>query len=362
MRVPARRVQLAVQLRLSLPCVPLCIFDLHVLHTLTSLDVGTNSRCGALATCGCCWLPTFRQPAVCCTVGPHCISAHFKTNTLLMYLVCAGHHVASSSGNNPAASVFNSAPPQLPRRPYFPSALHSGESASDQVNESAGPDSKCGGRRKRGSPDEDCDFELLADPEERKLEKRRAKNRRTARISRERKQAEVVQLKAELDSRAAEVARLYEIIQMKDQQIRAMACMPSTSRGGMQVGGDMSVKRSTSHESAELKCGVQVAKCVQVQRHAPLLTASPPCSTICGVHSTGELVQQLQMLMQQMRAEACEVGLQGAQTLPERCIVGQCRPDEKFEDWDARLRDYKLEQVIRDCPLAVPCLSAESCA
>ena len=193
---------------------------------------------------------------------------------------------------------------QLPRRPYFPSAQqHTAALPRSGPNSNQSHDSASAAPNDEHLCDEDeRALGQINDPEKYKLEKRRAKNRRTARISRERKQAEVAQLKAELDAHAAEVARLREIIvmkdkqlqmqdnqismkeqliRMKDQHIRAMTCVPSTSRGGMQVGRDQSEQWGTSHESAELKCDVLVSN-LQLQRHAPRLTAPLCCLMMCG--------------------------------------------------------------------------------
>lgn len=118
-----------------------------------------------------------------------------------------------------------------------------------------------------------------SDPEERKIEKRRAKNRRTARVSRERKQAELSNLKMELAARTADVARLQQVIHMKDQQILKMAGMSSSNRGACLGVGAQSQRWGVS-ESAELDpCAV--AKSLLTKRCSSLKTAPLPCSTSC---------------------------------------------------------------------------------
>jgi hypothetical protein len=167
------------------------------------------------------------------------------------------------------------------------------ESASDHVNDCA---NTAGARRKRArmaaAGADEFEYDEPSDPEDRKLEKRRAKNRRTARNSRERKQAEVTQLRAQLNARAVEVSRLQQIIQMKDQQLSAMAAASSSSRGAPQPDGrGQSAKRSTS-ESAELDC-VESSYSLLTKRLASPPTAPPSCLTTCTAPSPGEMLQAL---------------------------------------------------------------------
>jgi translation elongation factor P/translation initiation factor 5A len=111
-------------------------------------------------------------------------------------------------------------------------------------------------KRKRGRSgskpnSDDFEFSQVADVEERKLAKRRAKNRRTAQLSRERKQTEMERMKAELQASSAEVARLQQIVLQKDQQIARMMGVSSTNTSATPVIQGQWTK-SRASESAEL--------------------------------------------------------------------------------------------------------------
>ena len=164
--------------------------------------------------------------------------------------------------------------------------------------------------------------ENLSDAEARKLEKRRAKNRRTARISRERKQAELVSMKAELEAKKAEVAQLRQIIREKDAHIKQLANMSSPNMGGMAPTGMQSVPAG-AFESAELnECSEKLAKCVQLNRLEAGTAACPPPTADSPAPGSCELVSQLKeqlhaALPRQASEEESEVIKQICDKAPE---------------------------------------------
>lgn len=169
-----------------------------------------------------------------------------------------------------------------------------GEAASDSDGEQQPCTSLPQKRRRRRTADtDDYVYSQHSDPEEKKLEKRRAKNRRTARASRERKQAELQQMRSDLAARADEVKRLRDVIAAKDRQIAQLAAASSPDRGARPPSGGESTKRGAS-ESAVLSALIYLVTCVHTTSVAPLKTSSPRCSTICSAPSpTGDDVAAL---------------------------------------------------------------------
>lgn len=154
-------------------------------------------------------------------------------------------------------------------------------------------------RRKRCKPvSEDYEYSQLSDPEERKLEKRRAKNRRTARVSRERKQEEIALMQKQLRAQANEVARLKEVILLKDEQIVQMMGVSSSSRSAPPVDGGQS-KMQRASESAVLTL-FHVAKCLLTKRIALLKTVPPSCLKSCTHPSSGDELIELRRQVREL--------------------------------------------------------------
>lgn len=139
-------------------------------------------------------------------------------------------------------------------------------------------------RRSKAALDE-YEYAQLSDPEERKLEKRRAKNRRTARVSRERKQAEVARMKEQLATQAAELARLKEVIRAQDVQIAQMKGVASSTMGAPEGG---LAPRLRASESAALNSCPSVANDMLTKRTAQPQTAPPLHLTTCTAPSRGD--------------------------------------------------------------------------
>lgn len=155
-------------------------------------------------------------------------------------------------------------------------------------------------RRRRSKPAlDDYEYSQLSDPEERKLEKRRAKNRRTARVSRERKQAEVARMKEQLNQQATELQRLQEMIHERDTQIAQMKNgVSSSGMGAPQERGQSTRQRAS--ESAALKTCLLVAKRMLTKRTALSKTVPPSCLTICTAPSCGDDVDALRRQLREL--------------------------------------------------------------
>lgn len=175
---------------------------------------------------------------------------------------------------------------------------HASVSHDEAASDSDGEQQPCTSlpqkrRRRRTADAEDYVYSQHSDPEEKKLEKRRAKNRRTARASRERKQAELQQMKSDLVARTEEVKRLHDVIAEKDRQIAQLAVASSPDRGARPPCGGESTKRGAS-ESAVLSALIYLVTCVHTKRTAPLKTPSPRClTTFSATSPTGDDVPAL---------------------------------------------------------------------
>jgi hypothetical protein len=146
-------------------------------------------------------------------------------------------------------------------------------------------------------------YPQCSDPDEQKAEKRRAKNRRTAKASRERKQAELLKLKEDLEASKAEVAHLHQLLQNKDAQI---AQLTNPSAGSTQMGGDggQSTKQRAS-ETAVLETCIYIASCMQPKRNSPPKTAFPSpfrrkCATASGGGDVAMLQQELREVLERV--------------------------------------------------------------
>lgn len=127
------------------------------------------------------------------------------------------------------------------------STLHVDDPASGSDVEEA----SCKRRRRSNLAHDEYEYSQLSDPEERKLEKRRAKNRRTARVSRERKQAEVAQMREQLATQAAELERLKGLIKAKDEQIVQMRGVSSSDMSAPQAGVQSTRQRASESANEE---------------------------------------------------------------------------------------------------------------
>jgi hypothetical protein len=153
--------------------------------------------------------------------------------------------------------------------------------------------------RKRCKPvSEDYEYSQLSDPVERKLEKRRAKNRRTAQVSRQRKEAEFSRMATQLEEQANEVARLNELILLKDQQIVQMMTVSSSSRSAPVDGGQSKTQKGS--ESAVFKTLYHIAKSLLTKRIALLKTLPPSCLKSCTPPSSGDELIELRRQVREL--------------------------------------------------------------
>lgn len=88
------------------------------------------------------------------------------------------------------------------------------------------------------------DLDTISDPEERKRQKRLAKNRRTAAVSRDRKRAQMELLQDKLDALQEHTQQLNAALAKKDQEIARLAGMLSSSITNPAVGSPGSVAES----------------------------------------------------------------------------------------------------------------------
>jgi hypothetical protein len=120
-----------------------------------------------------------------------------------------------------------------------------------------------------------ADEAYLSDAEQRRLAKRREKNRRTARVSRERRNAEVQQMRDQLEVKTAEVARLQAIVAEKDRQLDQLSRLISSDKGAAAAddGAQERARGANVSGSAELDVLIGVASCL-LSQGPPLRTAS----------------------------------------------------------------------------------------
>jgi hypothetical protein len=172
------------------------------------------------------------------------------------------------------------------------SSCHDGNLHSDSDAEQQ-PCSSAPVKRLRRRSAAAADYDQYSDHEEEKKEKRRAKNRRTAKASRERKQAEFSKLKDDWEASKAEVARLHQVIKNKDAQIAQLTTTPVVEvQGGVE--GLESTKWRVS-ESAVLETCIYIATCLHTKIIPPLKTAFPslPRRTYATASGGSENVAQL---------------------------------------------------------------------
>lgn len=138
-------------------------------------------------------------------------------------------------------------------------------------------------RRRNKAELDDYEYTQLSDPEERKLEKRRAKNRRTARVSRERKQQEWASMKAMLASQSKMIEDLKGQLRQRDEQIKQLMGLSSSSMGAPLQGGAVGLQKAS--ESAALdSC---VFSYSMLAKRTDLQPTAPPAMT-CSFRSSGD--------------------------------------------------------------------------
>ena len=126
------------------------------------------------------------------------------------------------------------------------------------------------------------DNEPVSDEEQKRLEKRREKNRRTARVSRERRNAEVQAMKLELEQKTAEVSRLQAVIAEKDKQLNQLSQMLSANRGSIATDGAGAGTAQGGSESAVLNLVTEICSYLLHNKDPPAAVPSqPPTAPAC---------------------------------------------------------------------------------
>ena len=143
-------------------------------------------------------------------------------------------------------------------------------------------------RRRNKAVLDDYEYAQLSDPEERKLEKRRAKNRRTARVSRERKQAELSAMKEQLANQSKEIQQLKEMIQQRDKQISQLKGLTSPDMGAPLGAAYVGLQKAS--ESAVLN-SCTCSYSMQAKR-TDLQPTVPPRATTCLPRLNGDCACQ----------------------------------------------------------------------